>query len=45
MTSLHMVHTTPAPPPHDWFSPLDDDSRNTDYHIPFTEAGYSLVEE
>ena len=34
-----------SPPHHDWFSPLDDDSRDSDYRISFTNGGYSLVEE
>ena len=34
-----------SPPPHHWFSLLDDDSRDSDDHIPFAEAGCSSAEE
>ena len=33
-----------TPPPHDWFSPLDDESTDSDDEIPFAEPGCSLEE-
>ena len=34
-----------SPPPHDWFSPLDDDSQDSDDHILYAKAGLSSAEE
>ena len=33
-----------TPPPHDWFSPLDDESMDSDDEISFAEPGCSLEE-